>query len=350
MSWDISKIVITAEMLTLIAELDEFKGAWQLLGRLAPERLQQLKKVATIESIGSSTRIEGSKLTDREVEKLLANIEQYSFVSRDQQEVAGYAFVCEEIFQRFEFIHFTENVIKQLHHQLLQFSDKDQRHKGEYKKLSNNVEAFDPSGKSIGIIFETTSPFETPLRMEELIFWTREQIDQKTLHPLLIIGIFVVVFLAIHPFQDGNGRLSRVLTTLLLLKSRYFYVPYSSLESIIERNKESYYLALRRTQNSLKLETPDFGPWLLFFLRSLQKQKSHLEQKILKEKSLQLDISQSARQIIDLIFEHGQLSASDIQNMTGANRHTIKKQLSDLVHQGILVRLGKGRATYYTLP
>ena len=235
--WDLTKITITPEMLSLIAYIDEFKGAWQLFGRLSPEKFNVLRKVATIESIGSSTRIEGVQLSDREIERLLSDINIDSFVSQDQQEVAGYAYVCEEIFQSFEHIDFTENIIKQLHGWLLKYSDKDQRHKGEYKKLSNNIEAFDASGKSIGIVFMTTSPFDTPAKMHELVLWTQQQLKNKSLHPLLVIGIFIVVFLAIHPFQDGNGRLSRILTSLLLLKAGYAYVPYSSLESIIERNK-----------------------------------------------------------------------------------------------------------------
>jgi Fic family protein len=348
--WDLSTITITPEMLSLIAEIDEFKGAWQLLGRLTPERLQQLKKVATIESIGSSTRIEGSKLSDRDVERLLSNLEACSFGSRDEQEVAGYAYVCDEIFQGFEAIGFTENIIKQLHGWLLKFSDKDQRHRGDYKKLPNNVEAFDENGKSLGIVFETASPFETPLKTQNLIFWTASQLEQKTLHPILIIGIFIVAFLAIHPFQDGNGRLSRILTTLLLLKSGYLYMPYSSLESIIERNKESYYVALRRTQLSLKLDSPDFSYWLTFFLRALQKQKAHLEQKIAREKSLLLHIPELSARIINLIHEHGRLNLEDITKMTGANRNTLKKYLRDLVTSENILRLGKGKATWYTLP
>ncbi|MBS0622203.1 MAG: Fic family protein [Verrucomicrobia bacterium] len=349
MNIDLTKILITPEILTLISEIDEFKGAWELLSRLTPERLQQLKKVATIESIGSSTRIEGSKLSDREVEQLLANLNTYSFISRDEQEVAGYAFVCEEIFQGFESIPFTENIIKKLHGWLLKFSDKDQRHRGDYKQLSNNVEAFDEAGKSLGVVFETASPFETPLKMQELIFWTREQLEQKTLHPLLIIGIFIVVFLAIHPFQDGNGRLSRCLTTLLLLKSGYLYVPYLSLESIIEHDKRHYYFALRKTQASLKSESLDFGPWLLFFLRALQKQKTCLAQKISKEKAL-IYLPELAGQIINLIYDHGRLDIGNIEKLTGANRNTLKKHLANLTKQGSILRLGKGKGTWYTLP
>lgn len=348
--WNLEKVIITPEMLSLIAELDEFKGAWQLLSSLAPERLQALRKVATIESIGSSTRIEGSKLSDSEVDKLLSNLKSYSFISRDEQEVAGYALVCEEVFQNFAAISLSENVIKQLHGWLLKYSDKDKRHLGEYKKLSNNVEAFDENGKSLGVVFETASPFETPMKMQELVFWTREQLETKSLHPLLLIGIFIVVFLAIHPFQDGNGRLSRVLTTLLLLKSGYNYVPYSSLEGIIESNKESYYLALQRTQGSLRSESVDFNPWLIFFLRSLQKQKAHLEQKISREKLLSLQLHKLAGQILSLLQEHGRLNISEVVILTQANRNTVKKHLADMVTNNKIVKHGKGKATWYTLP
>lgn len=347
---DLSKITITPEMLSIISEIDEFKGTWKLLGRLAPDRLQALKKVATIESIGSSTRIEGSKLSDREVEKILSNLKMNSFSSRDEQEVAGYAYTCEEVFSGYEFMALSENIVKQLHGWLLKYSDKDQRHRGEYKKLSNNVEAFDESGKSLGIVFETASPFDTPRKMQELIYWVREQLETKSLHSLLVIGIFIVVFLAIHPFQDGNGRLSRILTTLLLLKEGYVYVPYSSLESIIENSKESYYLALRRTQGSLKSEEPDFGPWLIFFLRSLHKQKMHLEQKVSREKEISFYLSEPMARILELIQEHDRLTISDIEKITQLNRNTLKKYLTDLTSNGHILRLGKGKGTWYTLP
>ena len=236
-----NSIVITPELLNLLSEVDEFKGAWRALGSLAPERLSALRHVATIESIGSSTRIEGSKLTDRGVEKLLPKLEIKKFDSRDEQEVAGYAETMEMVFHSFEDLQITENHLRQLHRDLLQYSQKDERHRGEYKKLSNNVVAFDVDGKMVGIVFETASPFDTPRRMGELITWLKDARELGRLHPLLIVAIFTVTFLEIHPFQDGNGRLSRILTTLLLLQAGYAYAPYSSLESVIEHSKENYY-------------------------------------------------------------------------------------------------------------
>ena len=255
---------IAPETLNLIAELDEFKGAWQALGTLAPERLSALRRVATIESIGSSTRIEGSKLSDREVERLLSNLEIKSFATRDEQEVAGYAETMELIFRSWAEITLTENHIKQLHRDLLRYSEKDAHHRGNYKTQPNNVAAFDEAGKQVGIVFETANPFDTPRRMSELVHWTSEAFSSRQLHPLLVTAIFTVALLEIHPFQDGNGRLSRILTTLLLLRAGYSYVPFSSLESVIEQSKEGYYLALRQTQVTIRTDAPNWHPWVLF--------------------------------------------------------------------------------------
>ena len=227
MEKQVAALTITPEMLRLIGELDEFKGAWRALRALAPERLAALRHIATIESVGSSTRIEGAKLSDREVERLLAGLDTHSFRSRDE-EVVGYAEVMETVFAGWEAIPLTENHVKQLHQILLRYSSKDVRYWGDYKKLPNPVEAFDANGHSLGVVFATTSPLETPWRMGKLIAWTREALDGGVWHPLLVIAVFTVCFLAIHPFQDGNGRLSQVLTTLLLLRTGYGYVPYSS--------------------------------------------------------------------------------------------------------------------------
>lgn len=339
---------ITAELLRLIAEVDEFKGGWRALTTLAPERLAILKRVATIESIGSSTRIEGSKLSDREVEDLLARLQQKTFVSRDEQEVAGYAEAMDTVFDAHLSIHFTENYIKQLHTILLRHSSKDERHRGEYKKLPNNVEAFDAEGESVGVIFQTASPFETPMRMQELVAWTREALADGAWHPLIVIGLFIVVFLEIHPFQDGNGRLSRVLTTLLLLKAGYAYAPYSSLESVIEANKEGYYLGLRRTQGTLMRDEPDFEPWLRFFLRSLKIQKDRLAVKIEREPQAE-GLHPDALKILEEARRNGRITTAEAEKLTGAPRPTVKARLAELVKRGLLLRQGKGRGSWYAI-
>ncbi len=342
-------ILITPELLSLLSEIDEFKGAWRLLGTLAPERLNALRRVATIESIGSSTRIEGSKLTDREVEQLLSKLEIKKFDGRDEQEVAGYAEVMETVFHAFADIPITDNHLKQLHRDLLRYSTKDERHRGEYKSLPNNVGAFDESGKMIGIVFETASPFDTPRRVAELLTWLKDTRELGRMHPLLIVAIFIVIFLEIHPFQDGNGRLSRILTTLLLLQAGYVYVPYSSLESVIENSKEDYYLALRQTQTTIHNEAPNWQPWLMFFMRALQQQKRHLALKVEREKNALSVLSELAIKIMDYVRAHGRVATRDMVRETGASPNTLKATFSNLVEKRLLIRHGGGRSTWYSL-
>ena len=342
-------IVITQEILYLLTKIDEFKGAWRSLGTLAPERLLALRKVATIESVGSSTRIEGSKLSDREVQALLANLEMKSFKTRDEQEVAGYAEVMDLIFTSWEHIPFTENHIQQLHRDVLVHSSKDEHHRGKYKTTSNNVAAFDENGNQVAIVFETATPFDTPRLMSELVAWYRAEKESTTLHPLLALAIFVVTFLEIHPFQDGNGRSSRVLTTLLLLQAGYAYVPYSSLESVIELNKEAYYLALRQTQGSIRTDAPNWQPWLLFFLRSLAEQVRRLEKKVEREKLVLAALPELSLHIVEFVREHGRITMGDAIRLTGGNRNTLKQHFRALVESGALSQQGAGRGVWYQL-
>lgn len=342
-------ITITSAILGLIAEIDEFKGAWTAIGRISPERLTALRHIATIESIGSSTRIEGAKLSNKEVEQLLTGLEAKKFASRDEEEVAGYAETMETIFANWRDIPLTENHIKQLHRELLQYSSKDERHRGEYKTHTNHVEAFGPDGGSLGLIFETAAPFDTPRLMTELVEWTTTNRDEKNLHPLITVALFVVVFLAIHPFQDGNGRLSRILTTLLLLQAGYAYVPYSSLESVIEQSKEAYYLGLRQTQGTIRTDAPDWQPWLIFFLKSLQQQKARLEKKIERERLILGDLPELSVKILELCRERGRVTVADAAKVTGANRNTIKDHLKALTRAGHIEKHGAGRGTWYGL-
>jgi Fic family protein len=343
-------IHVTQELLALLSEIDEFKGAWRSLGTIAPERLNALRRVATIESIGSSTRIEGSKLTDREVERLLGSLDIKRFSTRDEQEVAGYAEVMETVFRAWSEIPVTENHIKQLHRDLLQYSDKDERHRGNYKTLRNDVGAFDADGKMIGIVFETATPFDTPPRMTELVTWLNQARELRSLHPLMIVAVFIVVFLAIHPFQDGNGRLSRILTTLLLLQAGYAYVPYSSLESVVENSKEGYYLALRQTQTTIRTDAPNWQPWLLYFMRALQQQKRRLAVKVEREKNALAALPELAVKILDYVRDQGRVTTRDMVREYGASPNTLKVTFTSLVEKGLLVRHGAGRSTWYGLP
>ena len=345
----IESLKITFEILQLISEIDEFKGAWIALGNLSPDTLLQLRKVATLESIGSSTRIEGSKMSDIEVGRFLANLKTQKFETRDQQEVAGYAELMTVVFSHFNDIPLTENFIQQLHSILMKFSDKDQWHKGQYKKFPNHVVAVDGLGQVVGVVFETTPPFETPLKMKELVDWTVEKLENKAYHPLLVIAIFVVSLLAIHPFQDGNGRLSRVLTTFLLLKMGYHYSQYSSLEAVIERQKPEYYIALRQTQITLNNTEPDWQAWIVFFLKSLKSQKENLQIKISREQFLLSQMPNMGQTIIEHLQIRGRITLSELHLLTNFNKNTLKKHLENLVKNNQIRRNGVGRGVWYTL-
>ncbi len=340
------------ELVKLVAEVDEFKGQWEALKTLAPERLNKLRKVATIESVGSSTRIEGAKLSDAQVETLLSNLKKQSFQTRDEQKVSGYAEAMDLVFQSWEDMRLTENNIRQLHQTLLRHSTKDERHRGGYKTLDNHVVAFGTNGEDLGVVFATSSPFNTPHKMEALVAWVQKAIDEEALHPLLIVAVFIVQFLVIHPFQDGNGRLSRVLTTLMLLRAGYAYTPYASMESVVEENKDLYYKALRRTQTTLQSETPDWEPWISFFLRCLKKQKDILAARIEDIKNTAPEMGELhllSEEILSLFTNEQRFTLPEITKLTGANRNTIKVRLRELVASGHIKQHGKARATWYSI-
>jgi len=346
---NISDISITPDMLRIISEIDCFKGAWNSGGiQIEPEQLKAMKRIATIESIGSSNRIEGNKLNDTEVENIFNSISKKSFTTRDEQEVAGYADLLSTIFDNFQNIPLSENYIKQLHKILLSYSDKDERHRGEYKKYSNKIVAFDADGNEIGTIFETATPFDTPRLMQELIDWTNRNLDDGYLHPIITIGVFIVHFLSIHPFTDGNGRMSRALTTMLLLQNNYSYMPYSSMESVIESSKDLYYRALRATQKTIGTEKINYEPWLIFFITSLQKQKCHLESKI-KKSITTLRYNKTEQDILALFNKKPHWSVLELSETLNRNNETIKKNVQNLAKKNVLEKHGSTKGTYYML-
>ncbi len=256
-------------ILQLIAHIDGFKGKWNIAEKQKNRYLKELRKIAAIESIGSSTRIEGATLTDKEVQDLLKDIKITKLKSRDEQEVIGYYEVLELIYDNYPSIKLSENYIKQLHQILLKYSHKDERHRGSYKSLSNKVVATYPTGEQ-RIVFATSKPVLTAGEMQELIEWTNNQLELKIIHQLIVIGSFIYDFLSIHPFQDGNGRLSRLLTTLCLLQNDYTFIQYISFESHIEQNKKTYYEALMNGQKNRGTDLERIGLWLIFFLESLK--------------------------------------------------------------------------------
>ncbi|HYJ12688.1 MAG TPA: Fic family protein [Thermomicrobiales bacterium] len=347
---NLDSLIVSPRMVRQIASIDEFRGSWQALRTMPRDSLTRLLHVATIESIGSSTRIEGSRLSNAQVDNFLTDLAVRSFQSRDEQEVAGYAEVMQAIFDGWTTMPFSEATIRQLHRMLLAHSPREDWHRGSYKTTSNAVAAFDADGRNLGIVFQTAEPFETPQLLRDLVDWTVHELAEGPHHPLLVIGAFVVTFLQIHPFQDGNGRLSRVLTTLLLLKEGYSYVPYSSLESVVERNKGEYYRTLRQTQMTLRDDRPDWHPWLDFFLTALQRQASHLRLKAeqaIAEATSDRSLDATDLLIIEHVRQQSRATMAELIEITNVPRATLKLRLGKLVDAHRLARHGAGRSTWY---
>jgi Fic family protein len=334
------------EALRLMGEIDVFKGHWRKLQEIRPEKLAQLRRVTTIESAGSSTRIEGAELNDHEVARVLQGLSVESFRARDESEVRGYGDLLQVIFDSYPEIRFDENHIRQLHGILLAHTAKDARHRGSYKAQDNHVEARHPDGRT-EVIFWTASPFDTPRLMTEEIALTREALATGEVHPLAAIARFIVQFLAIHPFQDGNGRLSRALTTLLLLQTGYDYVPYSSLERVVEENKTAYYAALRESQTAMRSNPAAFGEWFLFLLRALHAQMKNLQAKLEVEQSM-LHLTGAQQQILALIDQHGRATTSFLANRLQMPMRTTRYHLDVLGAQRLVEAHGEKRGRFYT--
>jgi Fic family protein len=336
----------TSELTRLIGELDHFRGHWRKLQEIRAERLAQLRQVTTIESTGSSTRIEGAELSNADVARVLGGIRMDAFRSRDEAEVRGYGELLNLIFESSHDIPLTENHLKQLHGVLLKYSERDERHRGGYKTHANDVVLKD-GDRVVEVLFRTATPFDTPRLMEELVRATNDALGDPALHPLVVIGRFIVAFLAIHPFQDGNGRLARAVTVLLLLRAGYDYVPYASLERIIEENKREYYAALRESQLAMQADPAAFAVWLLFFLRALEAQQKSLQSKLKVERAL-LEVSDVQQRIADFVTEQGRTTSQVIAEKLALQPRAVRYHLGILAERGVIAARGGRKGRYYT--
>lgn len=337
------------QIIKKIAFIDLFKGKWTGLEVRESIYLKELKQIATIESIGSSTRIEGSTMTDEEVKQLINSVKITSFKTRDEQEVFGYYEVLNLILDTHEAVEIKENHIHHLHKSLLQVSSKDKNHRGRYKQLSNKVVANYPGGHQ-KIIFNTTEPFLVKGEMESLIQWTNRNFENEALHPLIIIGTFVYEFLSIHPYQDGNGRLSRLLTTLLLLKNGYDFMQYASMEIEIEKRKKDYYKALMNGQKDRGTEKEIIKDWILFFLDTLEATIKKLEDRYAKIKDKKSYLNDRQKEVLEFIKNNEPVKISDVvAALNNWTSYTLKKDMKYLLEEGIIKKMGKARATIYVM-
>lgn len=337
---------LPTEIWTRIAQIGELKGQWTGGVHLSPQVLGRLKQSVLVTSTGASTRIEGAHLSDEDVEKLMRGISIQRFADRDKQEVRGYYELLQNVFEAWKHIRFSESSIKHFHKELLKYVEKDKQYRGEYKKTENKVHMVDAAGKSVGVLFDTTPAYLAEKEMQELVEWAQDALKKGELHPLLVIGNFLVEFLMIHPFQDGNGRTSRILTNLLLLQSGYLYMPYVSHEKLIEDNKADYYVALRKSQKTLKTNREDVVPWLDFFLSVILEQSKRAVALLSKEAVEKL-FSPKQLLVLEYFQNADEVVPAELAKKLQIARPTVNQILNRLLYFKKIERIGLGRSTRY---
>ena len=337
---------IPSELWSKITQIDELKGEWIAGARLSPQVLGRLKRSVLITSTGASTRIEGARLSDEDVEKLMRGIDIQKFTDRDKQEVRGYYELLENVFDSWKNLRFNESAVKHFHKELLKHVKKDETHRGEYKKVENKVHMLNAVGESVGVLFDTTPAYLTPKEMQELVEWTQEALAKKKYHPLFIVGNFLVEFLQIHPFEDGNGRLSRVLTNLLLLKEGYLYMLYISHEKLVEDNKPEYYLALRQSQKTFKTDKETITPWLDFFF-TIFLQQSQMAVELLSKENIEKLLSKKQLSVWQYLQGVDEATPGEIAKKAKVARPTVSQALDKLLRLKKVERIGLGRSTRY---
>ncbi|MBI5728371.1 MAG: Fic family protein [Candidatus Magasanikbacteria bacterium] len=339
---------VPSEIWLKINQIETLNGQWISGAKLDPQVLGRLKRSVLITSTGASTRIEGAKLSDEDIEKMMRGLSIQKFTDRDVQEVKGYHELLNNVFDSWKQIKFNESTIKHLHKELLKYVEKDEKHRGEYKRQENRVHMINEAGESVGVLFDTTPAYLTSKEMQELVEWTIDALDNKKYHPLLTIGNFLVEFLNIHPFFDGNGRISRVLTNLLLLKNGYEYMPYVSHEKLVEDNKSEYYIALRRSQKTIKKENEDIIPWLNFFLDIFLEQSKRAVELLSKENIEKL-LSPKQLAVWKYLITVQEATPAEISEHAKVARPTINQALDKLLRLKKIERIGLGRTTRYKI-
>ncbi len=337
------KLDIDWKLINIISEIDRFDANWKAIERKEAQSLKELKSIATVRSVGASNRIEGNRMSNEEVEVLLEKIGIKELTDRDSQEVVGYFEVLDSISESFEDISVTESHIKSLHNSLMKYSAKDEWHKGNYKVHSNAVEASFPDGTK-QIIFQTTEAgFATDEAMQQLLNWYNSEIE---IHTIIKVASFVYDFLSVHPFQDGNGRMSRLISTLLLLKSGYRWIQYVSFEHEIENRKNEYYQVLRSCQ--AKRPNEDVTIWIHFFLNCLTNIQTQLLTK-LQNDGMETQLSHKEKSIYMIIQNYPNIQSGEIAEKLTIPAPTVKRLLSTLLKKEFIQRQGQGRNVSYSI-
>lgn len=337
------KLNIDWKLINVISEIDRFDSNWIAIERKEGKSLKELKSIATVRSVGASNRIEGNTMSDEEVDVLIKKIDITNLSDRDSQEVAGYFEVLDLISESYKNIRVTDSYIKSLHNILMKYSAKDDWHKGNFKVHSNAVEASFPDGTK-QVIFKTTEAgFATEDAIRQLLNWYNSETE---VHALIKVASFVYEFLSIHPFQDGNGRLSRLITTLLLLQNGYKWIQYVSFEHEIENRKNEYYQVLRSCQAQRPNE--DVTLWVQFFLNCVANIQIQLMTK-LEKGGVETQLSPKEKLIFTIIQNRPTIQSGEISEKLAIPAPTVKRILSELLNKELIEKHGSGRNVSYTI-
>ena len=328
------------EIIAYIAKIHEHKGRQALYIRQKKDKLEKLVEIAKVQSTESSNKIEGIITTNTRIKQLVA--EKTTPRTRDEKEIMGYRDVLSIIHENFEYIPITPSYILQFHQYLYKYSDSSIG--GKFKNAQNYIVSNHTDG-STSVLFTPLSPVETPIAVEELCNTYNKAIDEGKADPLLLIPVFIKDFLCIHPFNDGNGRMSRLLTTLLLYRAGFVVGKYISLEKQIEKTKESYYQVLRESSENWLDDANDNTPFVKYLLGTILAAYRDFEERLnlIEEKLPAVQMVEKA-----CVTRIGKFTKNDImEECPSIGKASVENALKTLCEQGKLERIGNGKATAY---
>ena len=329
------------EVLNYVGLIHEYKGRQQLYLEQKPEELDKLVELAKIQSTEASNEIEGIRTTNTRLKQLMAD--KTTPKNRDENEILGYRYALNLVHESFDYIPIRSNFILQLHKEMYQFMDVS--YGGKYKDVPNEIDMVHPDGHK-EVIFKPLEPFETSEAINRLCEEYNDAITKYNIDPLIVIPIFIHDFLCVHPFNDGNGRMSRLLTTLLLYKNGYTVGKYISLEKKIQITKNEYYYALSQSSKSWLENDNDDTPFVKYLLGTILAAYRDFESRVnIVSKKM------SAFEIVEQAVNNkiGKFTKSDIMEMCPEiGRASVENALKKLCDEGKLEKHGGGRSTFYS--
>lgn len=335
------KLLLTPEIVNYLTLIHEYKGEQRLIADSYADVLTDLVEIAKIQSTESSNRIEGIYTSDEQLKKIV--LDKTTPKNRNEQEIAGYRDVLSTIHESYEHIPVRASFILQFHRDLYKYEGNSTG--GNYKKSDNVIEEEDEAGNK-KVRFRPVPAWETPESMDRLCKAYEEIMNDSLADPLLIIPMFVLDFLCIHPFSDGNGRMSRLLTLLLLYKSGYIVGKYISLEKLIEKSKDHYYNALAESSANWHEENNDYAPFVKYILGVIVAAYRDFFD---RTRLITTDKTSKSDRIAEEIRNHiGTISKTELVNsVPNVSKATVHRTLSELLKEGKIVKIGGGRYTKY---